>query len=115
LQTLSADHVAAAVVDGASRRQVFRYVVLPHLAPLILFVAIIHVMDSYRVFDEVVGFASQARVISLQWLTFDLLTPNGSGIRAIGRASASSLLTMAGIVVLLAPLVAQFWREHRRG
>jgi multiple sugar transport system permease protein len=115
LQTLNLDSLGAAVVDGASRIARLRYVVLPHLLPLILFVSLIHLMDAYRVFDEVVGFSSQARVISLQWLTFDLLTPNGSGIRAIGRASASSLLTMAGIVVLLAPLVAQFWREHRRG
>ena len=115
LQTLNLDCLAASVVDGASRWARLRYVVLPHLLPLILFVALIHLMDAYRVFDEVVGFSSQARVISLQWLTFDLLTPNGSGIRAIGRASASSLLTMVGIVVLLTPLIAQFWREHRQG
>ncbi len=115
LQTLNADQVAAAVVDGAARPQVFRYVILPHLAPLVLFVAIIHVMDAYRVFDEVIGFSSQARVISLQFLTFNLLTPDESGTRAIGRASASSILTIFGIVILLTPLIMRFWRDHRRG
>jgi multiple sugar transport system permease protein len=115
LQGLSTDTMDAATVDGASRWQRLRAVVLPHLMPLIVFVALIHLMDSYRVFDEVVGFASQARVISLQWLTFDLLTPDSAGNRAIGRASASSMLTMVGIVILLVPLILRTWREHRRG
>jgi multiple sugar transport system permease protein len=115
LQTLNLDQVAAAAVDGASRPQVLRYVILPHLAPLILFVAIIHVMDAYRVFDEVIGFSSQARVISLQWLTFNLLTPDESGIRAVGRASASSIMTIIGVFVLLTPLILRFWRDHRQG
>ena len=53
-------------------------------------------------------------MISLQWLTFDLLTPNSSGTRAIGRASASSMLTMVGIVLLLTPLLVRSWRERRR-
>jgi multiple sugar transport system permease protein len=114
LQTINLDQIAAAVVDGASRPQVLRYVVLPHLMPLILFVALIHVMDAYRVFDEVIGFSSEARVISLQWLTFNLLTPGESGTRAIGRASASAILTVAGVVVLLTPLILRFWRDHRR-
>ncbi len=114
LQGVNQDTMDAAVVDGASRWERLRYVVVPHLAPLILFVSLIHLMDAYRVFDEVVGFSSQAYVISLQWLTFDLLTPNASGTRAIGRASASSMLTMVGIVLLLMPLLVRNWRERRR-
>ena len=113
LQTLNQDTLESAIVDGASRWERLRYVVLPHLMPLIVFVTLIHLMDSYRVFDEVVGFSSQAYVISLQWLTFDLLTPDNTGNRAIGRASASSMLTMTGIVVLLIPLLRRTWRDHR--
>ena len=113
LQGVSQDSMDAAMVDGASRWARLRYVVIPHLMPLILFVALIHLMDSYRVFDEVIGFSSEAYVISLQWLTFDLLTPDSSGTRAIGRASASSVLTMAGIVLLLAPLLVRAWRDRR--
>lgn len=113
LQGVNHDTVESAIIDGASRWERLRYVVVPHLAPLILFVALIHLMDAYRVFDEVVGFSSQAYVISLQWLTFDLLTPNASGTRAIGRASASSMLTMIGIVLLLTPLLVRSWRERR--
>jgi multiple sugar transport system permease protein len=115
LQSVNRDSMDAAVVDGASRLERLRYVVIPHLMPLIVFVALIHLMDSYRVFEEVIGFSSEAHVISLQWLTYDLLTPDASGNRAISRASASSMLTMIGIVILLAPLVWRTWADHRRG
>jgi multiple sugar transport system permease protein len=114
LQTLNQDSIDAAVVDGASRLDRLRYVIVPHLMPLIVFVALIHLMDSYRVFEEVVGFSSQAHVISLQWLTFELLSPDNTGNRAIGRASASSMLTMVGIVILLVPLIMRTWRDQRR-
>jgi multiple sugar transport system permease protein len=113
LQTLDRDTLESAVVDGASRLERLRYVILPHLQPLILFVALIHLMDSYRVFDEVVGFSSQAHVISLQYLTYSFLTPDETGNRAIARASASSMLTMVGIVILLTPLLLRTWREQR--
>ncbi len=114
LQTVNQDALDAAVVDGASRFERFRFVIIPHLMPLIIFVSLIHLMDSYRVFEEIIGFSSQAHRISLQWLTFDLLTPDDAGNRAISRAAASSMLTMIGIVILLIPLVMRTWRDHRR-
>ena len=113
LQTVNMDTLESAVIDGASRWERLRYVVIPHLMPLIIFVALIHLMDAYRVFEEIVGFSSQAHVISLQWLTYDFLTPDDAGNRAVSRASASAMLTMVGIVVLLVPLLRRTWRDHR--
>ena len=113
LQTVDQDTLESAVVDGASRFERLRYVIVPHLMPLIVFVSLIHLMDAYRVFDEVIGFSSQAYRISLQWLTYDFLIPDNSGNRSIARASASSMLTMIGIVILLLPLLRRTWREHR--
>ena len=113
LQTVNMDTLESAVIDGASRWERLRYVVIPHLMPLIIFVALIHLMDAYRVFEEIVGFSSQAHVISLQWLTYDFLTPDDAGNRAVSRASASAMLTMIGIVILLVPLLRRTWRDHR--
>ena len=115
LQTINMDTLESAVIDGASRWERLRYVVIPHLMPLIVFVALIHLMDAYRVFEEIVGFSSQAHVISLQWLTYDFLTPDDAGNRAVSRASASAMLTMIGIVALLVPLLRRTWRDHRGG
>ena len=113
LQTVNHDTVESAIIDGASRFERLRFVVIPHLMPLTVFVALIHLMDAYRVFEEIVGFRSQGYVISLQWLTYDFLTPDETGNRAVSSASASAMLTMIGIVVLLVPLLRKTWRDHR--
>lgn len=115
LQTVNQDSLESAVIDGASRWQRLRYVVIPHLMPLIVFVSMIHLMDSYRVFEEIVGFSSQGYVISLQWLTYDFLVPDQAGNRSISRASASAMLTMIGIAILLVPLLKRTWRDHKGG
>lgn len=114
LQTVNQETLESAIIDGANRWQRLRYVIIPHTFPLFVFIALIHLMDSYRVFEEIVGFSSQAHVISLQWLTYDLLTPDDSGSRSISRASANSMLTMVGVVILLLPLLKRTWADHRR-
>ena len=113
LQTLNQDTMDAAIVDGASRWERLKSIIMPHLLPLIVFVTLIHLMDAYRVFEEVIGFSSEAHVISLQWLTWDLLTPDDAGNRAMSRAAASSMLTMVGIVILLIPVLRRTWKENR--
>lgn len=114
LQTVDQDTLESAIIDGASRFERLRYVVIPHLGPLIVFVSLIHLMDSYRVFEEVIGFSSQAHRISLQWLTFHYMMPDETGNRAISRASASAMLTVVGVALLLTPLLVRTWRDHRR-
>ncbi len=112
IQTLNMDSVESAIIDSATRWQRLRFIVIPHLMPLIVFLTIIHLMDSYRVFEEIVGFGSENHVISLQWITYDLLTPDDAGNRSISRASASSMLTMIGIVILLVFPLRQTWRDY---
>ena len=113
LQTVQSERVEAAKVDGATRWQVIRNVIIPHLMPLIVFVSLIHLMDTYRVFDEIIGFRAEAFRISLQWLTFDFLTPDDTGNRSIGRASASAILIMVGIVFLLIAPLRSTWKENQ--
>ncbi len=113
LQTVNQDTLESAIIDGASRWDRLKYVVIPHLMPLIVFIALIHLMDAYRVFDEIVGFRAEAHVTSLQYLTFNFLQPDDAGNRAFSRASASSMLTMVGIVILLIPLLRRTWRDHK--
>lgn len=113
LQTVNHDTLESAIIDGASRWQRLRYVIIPHLMPLIIFISLIHLMDAYRVFEEIIAFSSEAHRISLQWLTFDFLRPDDSGNRSISRASATAGLTMIGVVILLVPLLVRTWRDHR--
>jgi multiple sugar transport system permease protein len=115
LQTVNQDTLESAIIDGASRWDRLRYVIIPHLMPLIIFITLIHLMDAYRAFEEVVGFSSQAQRITLQWLTYDLLQPDDAGNRAISRASASAMLTMIGIVLILILPLRRTWRDHKGG
>ncbi|MGI9487676.1 MAG: carbohydrate ABC transporter permease [Geminicoccaceae bacterium] len=115
LQTVNQDTLESAIVDGASRFERLRYVIVPHLMPLIIFISLIHLMDAYRAFEEIIGFSSQAHRISLQYLTYDFLIPDDSGNRSISRASASAMLTMVGIVIILIPLIRRTWRDHQGG
>ena len=113
LQTIDKEKIEAAIIDGASRFQRLRYIIIPHIMPLIIFVTLIHLMDAYRVFDEIIGFDAAAYRISLQWLTYDFLMMDLAGNRFIGRASATSILTMIGIVIILFPILRKTWKDQK--
>ena len=115
LQTVNKEILESAVIDGANRYERLRYIIIPHLMPLIIFVSLIHLMDSYRVFEEIVAFSSQAYVISLQWLTYDFLIPDDTGNRLINRASTSAMLTMVGVSIIITPLLKRTWEDYREG
>ena len=111
LQSLSKDSVEAAQLDGATRWQVLRFVTLPHLAPLMVFIALIHVMDAYRVFEPVLVLTQGAFTTSVQYLTYSVLLQENNPY----KASAAAVLTVLGIAVLLIPLLRRTWREQRGG
>ncbi len=111
LQSVPQDSLEAARIDGANAWQRLRYVTLPHLAPLFVFVTLIHLMDAYRVFEPVVVLTQGAFTTSVQYLTYYILLQENNPY----KASAAAVLTTAGIAVLLIPLLVRTWKEQRRG
>lgn len=109
LQGVPQDSLEAARLDGASRWQQLRYVTLPHLAPLLVFVTLIHLMDAYRVFEPVLVLTRGAFTTSVQYLTYSVLLEENNAF----KASAAAMLTLIGIGVLLIPLLRRTWREQR--
>lgn len=112
LQTLPQDTLESAMMDGASRLERIRYVVLPHLMPLVVFITLIQMMDNFRVFEPIVGFNAEAHATSLSWIIFNDL--HGSGVQLFGSASATSILTIIGVVVLMTPVLIRTWRDFSR-
>ena len=110
LQTFAPDQIEAAKIDGASRYQQIRYIVIPHLFPLITFVALIQLMDNFRVFEPIVGFNASAHAQSLSWFIFNDL---GGETRQLSSAAASSVLTIIGVSILLLPVLLRTWRDFR--
>ncbi|MFY0624103.1 MAG: sugar ABC transporter permease [Pelagimonas sp.] len=110
LQTLPKDQLEAAQIDGASRWQQTKYVIIPHLMPLVTFVALIQLMDNFRVFEPVVGFNASAHATSLSWIIFNDL---GGETRQLSAASATSVLTILGVAILLSPVLVRTWRDFK--
>jgi ABC-type sugar transport system permease subunit len=110
LQTLPKDQIEASQIDGATRWQQIKYVVVPHLMPLVTFVALIQLMDNFRVFEPVVGFNAAAHATSLSWIIFNDL---GGETRQLSAASATSVLTILGVAILLSPVLVRTWRDFK--
>ena len=110
LQTLPMDQIEAAQIDGATRFQQVRFVVIPHLMPLVTFVALIQLMDNFRVFEPIVGFNASAHAQSLSWFIFNDL---GGETRQLSAASATSVLTIIGVAILLSPVLVRTWRDFK--
>ena len=110
LQTLPMDQVEAAQIDGATRFQRVRYVVIPHLMPLVTFVTLIQLMDNFRVFEPIVGFSASAHAQSLSWFIFNDL---GGETRQLSSASASSVLTILCVAILLSPVIIRTWQDFK--
>lgn len=111
LQSVPQDSLEAARIDGASAWQRLWYVTLPHLAPLIVFVTMIHLMDAYRVFEPVVVLTQGAFTATVQYLTYFILIHENNPF----KASAAAVLTIFGIAILLIPLLRRTWKEQRGG
>ncbi|MNL67630.1 hypothetical protein D3C87_1922350 [compost metagenome] len=78
--------------------------------PLATFVALVQLMDNFRVFEPIVGFSAEANATSLSWLIYNDLSGDS---QQFGSAGATSVLTILGVVVLLSPVLVRTWREFK--
>ncbi len=112
LQGVPQDTMESAMVDGATRWERIRFVTIPYLMPLATFIALIQLMDNFRVFEPIVGFSAQANATSLSYLIFADL--RGGEVPLFGSAAATSVLTISGVIVLLSPVLIRTWRDFNR-
>jgi len=108
LQTVPQDTVESAMLDGATRWHRIRYIVLPHLLPLTTFMFLIKIMDNFRVFEPIVSFNASAHAQSLSYFIYSDLAGE---TRLLSSAAATSVLTVAGVLVLLSPVLVRTWRQ----
>ena len=112
LQGVPQDTLESAMVDGATRWERIRFVVIPYLMPLATFIALMQLMDNFRVFEPIVGFSAEANASSLSYLIYSDL--RGAETPLFGSAAATSVLTTMGVVVLLTPVLLRTWRDFHR-
>ena len=114
LQGISREQFESSQLDGANWLQQVFYIVIPNLAPLFVFVAMINIMDAYRVFDPVYVMTRGGPGSATESIVFYNYMVAFSQMR-LGYGSAISILTILGILVLLVPLLIRTYRQQTEG
>jgi N,N'-diacetylchitobiose transport system permease protein len=100
----------AAKVDGGSERQVFRYVTLPALAPLLLMLAFLSVIWDFKVFTQVWTMRQggpDGQTVTLSIFTYI----TGLSQRQFGIASAISVVRVLLLLIVLIPYIRRMLRQ----
>jgi ABC-type sugar transport system permease subunit len=97
LQNIPQELYDAAAIDGASALQRFRYVTIPALRPVLLFIYIIGVIGSFQVFDQVYVMTSGGPIYSTTTMVYYLYS-RFLNLR-LGYASAIAYILFAILAV----------------
>ena len=109
LKGIPTDVIEAARVDGATEFQIFRHVLLPMLAPVLVVVAVTMVINSFKVFDLVyVMTAGNYDTDVLANRMFREMFTFGD----FGRASAVAVVLLLAIVPMMLVNLRRFRREQ---
>lgn len=111
LQTLNKNSLEAATIDGATYLQKIRYVVVPHLKSLFVFLFLIQIMDMYRAFENILVLSKgnplfQSETVMLYNFRIAL------SYNRIGKGNAIAVLTLIGIIFVLVPFLINTYKEQ---
>ena len=87
------------------------HIVLPHLYPVARFIALICLMDNFRVLEPILGFSAEGVAQSLSWMIYKDL--RNETLMLFGSAGATSMLTIIFIGILLTPVLLRTWKEFK--
>ena len=112
LQTVPEEPLEAAKVDGAGWLGRLWHVIIPHLGSLFLLIALISIMDAYRVFDSIFVLTKQnpiySNVETLMYYNYQVAVV----FQRLGRANAMSVITVIGIFVILVPFLYWTYKQQ---
>lgn len=111
MQTLPKDLVDASAIDGATRWQQIRYIIIPHLRSLFLLNAIIAVMDFFRLWDNVFVMTRMNPIYKADTLQVYLFRMTVY-VKRLGLANAGALVTVGLIMIVLIPFLIFMYREQ---
>jgi ABC-type sugar transport system permease subunit len=108
LQAIPSDIVEAAIVDGATPLQRFRYILLPQLANVLALLTVLRLIMNFNKFDDVyllTGGGAGTEVVAVR--VYDSLT----GQFDVGGAAAQALVLAAFLAVFLLIYMKFFVRK----
>jgi multiple sugar transport system permease protein len=99
LQGIPEELFQAAEVDGANKFQIFRYVTLPFLRPITLYVTVLCAANSFQMFDEAYMMTQGGPVGATATIVFRIYNKAFEAFR-FGEAAAISVMTLIFILIL---------------
>lgn len=113
LQSIPRERIEAAALDGASWWRTQWWIVAPSIRGFIGFIALISIMDGFRVFDSVRMITPAASTVGTESLMTYVYNVALGETQQLGLASAINVITIVIILIFLAPFIRQTWREMR--
>lgn len=110
LQSIDANQVEAARIDGARRVQLFRHIVLPHLLPYMLIAASFRVISSMSDFDKIwmlTGGGPGNATTTITLYTYQ----TGFSAFDIGRVASIAWIFVVIVIVVSSPLLYHLFRN----
>jgi multiple sugar transport system permease protein len=108
--SVAQEYLEAARIDGASRLQAFRHVVLPAIMPAILVAVMFRYIFAMRLFAEV-WLLTQGGPANLTEVLATYLYRNGFRYQDFGLASAAGWILVALSLLLSTPYLYQLYRR----
>lgn len=109
LQALPSEPIEAAQIDGASRFEIFRYIVLPGLTPVIWIAVLLRTMDVLRIFDTIYVMTQGGPGLSSTSLN---IYAYQQGFQFSQMGYASALMTALLLLVLITTWILSLVRKR---
>ncbi|MDI3542738.1 MAG: multiple sugar transport system permease protein [Candidatus Atribacteria bacterium] len=111
LQALPQEPYEAALVDGASSIQLFRFITLPLMRPIILISILLRAIDSLKMFDIVYGLTQGGPGNATELMSLHIYRLGFRHTNWIGRASANAVILLMIVTLLTTVLLRIMKRE----
>lgn len=100
LQGISQDYYEAASIEGANRRNMFRYITFPQLTPVIFYNVLMSIIGGIQVFTEAYVLSGTGAGVPVNFYLVNIYTHAYNGAFQLGYASALAWILFVVILVI---------------
>jgi len=113
LRTLPMEPYESAVIDGANSLQLFRWITLPLLKPLVLLTLLFRLIDMFKMFDIPYVLTQGGPGNATEFLGLRIYRVGFGVTGLVGRSSAISVVLIAIVAILSVILIRLLSRNGR--
>jgi len=110
-QSLPTELYQAAAVDGANSWQIFTYITLPLITPVIVTISLIRAIDAFKLFELVFGITGGGPGGSTESLSYYIYLIGMKWFK-LGRGSSVSWLFVIILIILALLLISRFKKQR---